>query len=125
MIEKNDYELELFNGDIGIIWPDETRRLRAWFPAPDNTLRHFAVAMLPRYSEAYAITVHKSQGSEYVDVRLLLPPADSLLLTREMMYTAVSRARRSLRVVGSERVFRAACQRRLHRASGLPEKLGW
>jgi exodeoxyribonuclease V alpha subunit len=69
------------------------------------------------------MTIHKSQGGQADDVTVLLPPEESRLLTRELLYTAVTRARRRVRVVGSERAVRAAVARRVQRASGLRHRL--
>jgi exodeoxyribonuclease V alpha subunit len=71
----------------------------------------------------FATTIHKSQGSQVDEVTVLLPPEDSRLLTRELFYTAVTRARRKVRVVGSEQAVRAALERRAQRASGLRQRL--
>jgi exodeoxyribonuclease V alpha subunit len=72
----------------------------------------------------FATTIHKSQGSQADEVTVLLPPADSRLLTRELFYTAVTRAKEKVRVVGSEASVRAAVERRAQRASGLRQRLG-
>jgi exodeoxyribonuclease V alpha subunit len=97
LITRNDYNLKLFNGDIGIILPEsESGEPRAFFPGPDNTLRQFLPLRLPEHETSYALTVHKSQGSEFDRVLLVLPDRDSPVLTRELLYTGITRARRSV-----------------------------
>lgn len=88
--------MQLFNGDTGILWQDEKGRLRAWFRRPDNTLSSISPARLPEHQTAYAITVHKAQGSEFNQVLLLLPEEDSRVLSQELLYTGITRARNRL-----------------------------
>ncbi|MBZ4658828.1 MAG: exodeoxyribonuclease subunit alpha [Desulfacinum sp.] len=124
LITRNDYDLQLFNGDVGLFWPDERDgRLYAWFRAPDGHLRKVRPLRLPPHETAYAMTVHKSQGSELDEVLLLLPPEDSRVLTRELIYTAVTRARRAVEIWGSAERLQAAVSRRTQRTSGLHERL--
>lgn len=126
MITVNDYELQLFNGDIGLIWPNETGVLRAWFIQADGTLRDVAVGSLPEHAPAWALTVHKSQGSEFDQVLLVLPSdADNALVSRELLYTGITRAREKVIVHSNEKAFLKACQRRMQRRSGLAPALGW
>lgn len=122
LITQNDYQLQLFNGDIGVIGPDDTGRLRAYFPGVDGT-RAFLPSRLPPHESVYAMTVHKSQGSEFNRIGLVLPPAMSPLLTRELLYTAITRARTQLSVFGTDQVIIDAIERRVDRASGLTEAL--
>jgi len=117
----NDYERQLFNGDSGILWnADGAGEL--CFPAAGG-LRRFPAARLYDWRESFAMTVHRAQGSEYREVCLLLPPEDHPLLTRELLYTAVTRARERVRIIGSEAVFAQAMQRHTQRYSGLQERL--
>lgn len=122
LITKNDYTLELFNGDVGIILPDRdnSEKLRAHFQTPEGEkkLRPFR---LPEHEVAYAMTVHKSQGSEFERVILLLPEKDSPVLTRELIYTAITRASQKVEIWGSEDIFRAAVSRPTLRRSGLKD----
>ena len=94
---QNDYQLRLFNGDVGIIAAasDEgpTRR-HAVFVAPDGSERRLSPARLPPHETVFAMSVHKSQGSEFDAVAVLLPPEPSPVVSRELLYTAVTRARR-------------------------------
>ncbi|MBL7255804.1 exodeoxyribonuclease V subunit alpha [Paractinoplanes lichenicola] len=122
LITANDYDNHLYNGDTGVVI-QTPQGLRAAFARGGETV------LIPpsRLSEAqplYAMTVHRSQGSQFDRVSLVLPPATSPLLTRELFYTAVTRAQSGLRIVGSEDAVRAAVTRPIARASGLRESLG-
>jgi exodeoxyribonuclease V alpha subunit len=121
LVTRNDYELGLYNGDVGVILPDPevNGELRAFFPAPEDGLRRFHPRRLPEHETAFAITVHKSQGSEFDRVLLILPDRDTPVLTRELLYTAVTRARRHVEVWSTETVFRTAVSRHVERYSGL------
>jgi exodeoxyribonuclease V alpha subunit len=124
MITRNDYNLKLFNGDIGLLLPDsDSGEPRAFFPGPDNTLRKFLPLRLPEHETAYAMTVHKSQGSEFDRVLLILPDRESPVLSRELLYTGITRARTSVELWFDEKVFRAALARRVTRTSGLCDAL--
>lgn len=121
LVTANDRGLGLSNGDLGVTVRVEGR-LRVLVRV-DGELRPFAPTRLASVDTVYAMTIHKSQGSEAESVVVVLPPEDSPLLTRELLYTAVTRARRRLVVLGSEASLRAATQRRVQRASGLAERL--
>jgi len=124
MITRNDYNLKLFNGDIGVILPDAaTGEPRAFFPGPENEVRKFLPLRLPEHQTAYALTVHKSQGSEFDRVLVVLPDRESPVLSRELLYTGITRARKSVELWFEEKVFRAALSRRVSRTSGLREAL--
>jgi len=124
LVTENDYSHKLFNGDTGIILPDlETGNPRAYFAAPDGTVRAIPPEFLPAHETAFAMTVHKSQGSEFDRVLMVLPPEDTLLLTRELIYTAITRAREAVTLWSDEAVFSAAVKRRTERRSGLRERL--
>jgi exodeoxyribonuclease V alpha subunit len=124
MITRNDYNLKLFNGDIGLLLPDgDGGEPRAFFPGPDNTLRKFLPLRLPEHETAYAMTVHKSQGSEFDRVLLILPERESPVLSRELLYTGITRARTSVELWFDEKVFRAALARQVSRTSGLRDAL--
>jgi exodeoxyribonuclease V alpha subunit len=95
IITANSYENGLFNGDTGVLLADAAGELRTWFPdpaAPDG-LRHFSPAFLPPHQAAFAISIHKSQGSEYGTVLCVLPSRDNPVLTRSLIYTAITRAK--------------------------------
>ncbi|NBC14248.1 MAG: ATP-binding domain-containing protein [Gammaproteobacteria bacterium] len=192
MITANDYEVGLYNGDVGVLWADDAGpqepeapsavaaargsgipdvistvrysgdhrdpevastaasgfgsradtsgaaapqnavalqprigRLRAHFRAADGSLRTLSVRQLPPYVCAYALTVHKSQGSEFDEVLLVLPPEPHPLATRELLYTGVTRARKQVTVHAGAAALRQACATRVQRASALGERLGW
>jgi exodeoxyribonuclease V alpha subunit len=124
MVTSNNYSLNLYNGDIGIIWPDPENRgqLRAFFQAAGQT-RSLPLFSLPEHEVVYAMTVHKSQGSEFDRVLFILPDLDTPLLTRELVYTAVTRAREEITVWGKKEILAAAISRRIERSSGLREAL--
>jgi exodeoxyribonuclease V alpha subunit len=125
LITRNDYNLHLYNGDVGLVLPDPGAGgdLRVFFQAPDGTLRTFHPVRLPEHETVYALTVHKSQGSEFDRVLFILPDRDSPVLTRELIYTGITRARERAEVWGEENVFRRAVARRTIRLSGLRDAL--
>jgi len=125
MVTANDYEVGLFNGDIGLLWRDEQQVLRAYFLQGENHVRSVSVRQLPEHSCSYALTVHKSQGSEFDEVLLVLPFDPNPVVTRELIYTGITRARRTVTVHGNRETFREGCRRRVQRRSALTEKLGW
>jgi len=127
MVLRNDYERRLFNGDQGLVLrvrrPDYDATTMTVFPRADN----FAAFPIDSIKEdlelCYAMTVHKAQGSEFDSVAVVMPEKDIPILTREIIYTAVSRARRSVTIVGSENIIRAGISRKIERYSGLREEL--
>jgi exodeoxyribonuclease V alpha subunit len=124
LITRNDYNLGLYNGDIGICLPDsEGGALRLWFEAADGTLKKYLPAQIPLYDPAWALTIHKSQGSEFQHVMVVLPERDNRVLCRELLYTAVTRARQKVVVVAREDIFKTAVKRKTVRSSGLAERL--
>jgi len=123
LVTRNDYDLQLFNGDVGVVLPRDGRTLRACFPGPEGTLRTVHPLRLPEHETAFAVTVHKSQGSEFDRVLLVFPDRPSPVLTRELLYTAVTRARSAVEIWAPEPVLRAAVSRRTRRSSGLEEAL--
>ncbi|MCI5166140.1 MAG: exodeoxyribonuclease V subunit alpha [Candidatus Electrothrix sp. GM3_4] len=123
IILRNQYEMQLFNGDTGILWQDKEGRLRAWFRKPDNTLSSISPARLPEHETAYAITIHKAQGSEFDQVLLLLPEEESRVLSQELLYTGITRARNRLILCASSERIEATVRRKTQRFSGLAEKL--
>ena len=125
MIIENDYEMGLFNGDTGLIWQVEGEGLFAFFLTEEGAYRRLPLRQLPAHVTAFAITVHKSQGSEFENVLLLLPDSESSILTRELIYTGITRAKKHLTITANPDVFTLACQRRVERHSGLAARLGW
>ncbi|MBN8482751.1 MAG: exodeoxyribonuclease V subunit alpha [Xanthomonadales bacterium] len=120
LVTRNDAALGLYNGDVGILFGEAPAApLRAWFARNDGELRACVPAQLPVFESAYAMTVHKAQGSEFDTVDLVLPSKPHPLLTREWLYTAASRARRRLVIEGSREVIAAALARPVERFNGL------
>ena len=125
IVTENSYRHRLFNGDIGVCMRDAAGTLVAWFPGDDaGHPRAFHPAALPAHESAFAMTVHKAQGSEFDTVWLLLPARGNRVLSRELVYTGITRARRALHVAGSEAVIREALARHAGRWSGLGWRLG-
>jgi len=124
MVTRNDYNLRLFNGDTGAILPNaEGNAPRACFLGAEGELRQVLAARLPEHETAYAMTVHKSQGSEFERVLIVLPDRDVPMLTRELLYTAITRARTGVEIWADEAVLSAAIARRVIRSSGLRDAL--
>ena len=125
LITRNDYQLDLFNGDTGLIVRDEERdgALRAQFIDPEGRIRSFAPTRLPPHETAYAMTIHKSQGSEFDRIFVALPNGPSLLLSRELIYTAITRAKKQVILLGDEETIIAAIEKKIERASGLRDAL--
>ncbi|UCH30447.1 MAG: ATP-binding domain-containing protein, partial [Myxococcales bacterium] len=121
IIEQNSQELQVFNGDFAMLVDGEMPV--AVVQSESEGPREIAESRLPRYSEAYALSVHKAQGSEFDEVLIILPEEDAPLLTRELLYTAVSRARKRVRIVGPKEVVKAALARRARRDSGLVDAI--
>jgi exodeoxyribonuclease V alpha subunit len=126
LITANDPVLDLYNGDVGVICVDqETQVPLAHFASvkgPAGT-RSYAPARLPSHETVFAMTVHKSQGSEFDHVALLMPDAGSQVLTRELIYTAITRAKKAVDLYSAPDVFAAAVMRLIERSSGLKDEL--
>ena len=122
LVTENDYELGLYNGDTGVIVQGGSGQASAAFER-GRELLHFSPLRLSAAQTVYAMTVHKSQGSQFDTAAVLLPSSSSRILTRELLYTAVTRARRELILVGSEDAVRRAVERPVARASGLAQRL--
>jgi exodeoxyribonuclease V alpha subunit len=124
LVTRNDHVQRLYNGDVGLVFagPDGGE-LRAYFAESSGGLRSVSPARLPEHEAAYALTVHKSQGSEFDEVLLVLPREPSRVLTRELLYTAITRARTRVEIWGSEAVVRSAIEARTERRSGLRDAL--
>lgn len=122
MVRQNDYALGLFNGDIGLCLHGE-HGLRVYFEGEDG-YRAFAPARLPSHDSAFAMTVHKSQGSEFSEVLLALPELPSPLLTRALFYTGITRAKHKVEIWGLPARLSEAVNTKAERAAGLAERLG-
>ncbi len=123
LVTRNDYALNIYNGEVGVCVLGADGTLRGHLGTADG-VRHFATARLTEVDTMHALTVHKSQGSQAAEVTILLPPEESRLLTRELLYTAVTRAERKVRLIGTEAGVRAAVARQAVRATGLRQRLG-
>ncbi len=122
MIARNDYALRLFNGDVGIVLPDERDELGVVFAdGADGAagFRRVPITRLPEHDTAFATTVHKAQGSEFDGVMIMLPSRESRVVTRELLYTGVTRARSSVVLAAGADVLRAGIATQMRRASGL------
>ena len=117
LVTANDYGLGVYNGDAGVVVAS-AHGLRAHIGSA-----HFAPSRLGQVETMFAMTIHKSQGSQADEVTVLMPPPESRLLTRELFYTALTRAKKRVRMVGPEAAVRAAIRQRAMRASGLARRL--
>lgn len=122
MITENDYRTQLWNGDIGVIATEAGERY-AYFLGADGTLRRLGIGRLPPHESAFALSVHKSQGSEVDVVSLVLPSEPSRILSRELVYTALTRAKKRVVIHGSREVLRAAITQAVSRNTGLQDLL--
>jgi len=126
IVTQNDYATQLFNGDVGVLHNvterNKKRALMACFRSGDST-RQVSLARLPSHESAHAMTVHKSQGSEFDRVAIVLPERPSRILSRELLYTAITRAKVGVSLYTSEASLRAAIEQRVERSSGLCDRL--
>ncbi|MBO0747547.1 MAG: ATP-binding domain-containing protein, partial [Acidimicrobiaceae bacterium] len=122
LVTTNDYELRLFNGDVGVVGMNPDGEAAAAFER-GGEVTWISPSRLPPTETLYATTVHKAQGSQLDEVVVVLPEPTSMLLTRQLLYTAITRARRRVTLVGSESALREAVTRPISRASGLRERL--
>jgi len=124
MVTKNMYELGLFNGDIGILRYDQDRNLRAWFEGGDTGIRAILPAYLTSTETVFAMTIHKSQGSEFNKVMVVLPEGiENQLLTRELLYTAVTRAKSDITIQGTAETILHAASCSVKRISGITGRI--
>ena len=129
IITGNDYNLRLFNGDTGIALndpettiPDDNRSVYVFFNDGDG-IRKIHPSRLSSYETAFAITIHKSQGSEYERVLVVLPDREMPILTREMIYTGITRAKSRVVILSDDGVFKQGVANRIERTSGLFDSL--
>jgi exodeoxyribonuclease V alpha subunit len=128
LVTVNDYQIKLFNGDIGIVLPDPEDPAggfpkRIFFPSEGGGFRKILPMRLPEHEAVYAMTVHKSQGSEFDRVLLILPHTQAAVLTRELIYTGITRAMHRVEIWGSRALFVEAVARHIERTSGLHDAL--
>lgn len=126
LITRNDYSTGLFNGDMGIALPEintKSGTLKIIFPVKSGEVRQVPISRLPEHETVYAMTIHKSQGSEFKDVLIILPDKHYPILTRELIYTGVTRATNSVTIWGKKEVLKEAIMNRIERTSGLRDSL--
>jgi len=125
MITQNDPIIGLYNGDIGLIFKDKADQnvLKAFFIGADNVIKKYLPARLPEHETVYAMTVHKSQGSEFNHILLVLPEKQSKVLTRELLYTGITRTKKHIDIWGMPDTFCAAIQKQIYRQSGLSDAI--
>ncbi|GAA6134953.1 exodeoxyribonuclease V subunit alpha [Oceaniserpentilla sp. 4NH20-0058] len=127
MIMQNDYGVNLYNGDIGLILPRQEAsgeiKLKAVFVGTDQQVRWLQPSRLPQHETVYAMTVHKSQGSEFDHCAFVLPDYDTQVLSKELIYTGITRAKSHLTCISHPKVLQQALTRQVQRASGLRDRL--
>ncbi|MFT5594960.1 MAG: exodeoxyribonuclease V alpha subunit [Oceanicoccus sp.] len=127
MIMQNDYGLNLYNGDIGLVLPqqgdDGKVRAKVVFIGTDQQVRWLQPSRLPAHETVFAMTVHKSQGSEFEHCALVLPDHNTQVLTKELIYTGITRAKKQLTCIGKKTIIQHALMRKVQRASGLRQRL--
>ena len=122
MVTQNDYSLDIFNGDIGITLAEEDG-FYVYFPARDAQHKRISAARLAHSETALALTIHKSQGSEFKQVAVLLPKEDSAILSRQLLYTGITRAKKQIHLWAIEKLFSKAIEQETQRAAGLHIKI--
>jgi exodeoxyribonuclease V alpha subunit len=125
LVTQNDYGVRLYNGDVGVILadPDRAGRRLAVFPTSDGSFRYLSPARLPACETTFAMTIHKSQGSQFAHAVVVLPRTPSPVLTRELLYTAITRATDRTTVLARAEIVEQALARPVQRASGLQDRL--
>lgn len=123
MIMQNNYNLGLYNGDVGLCLMDEKQQLRVYFQMADGTIGDFQTSRLPRLETVYAMTVHKSQGSEFEHTLLALPENHMPVVTRELVYTGITRAKKRLTLFADLAILSVAIKQKTQRASRLVDRL--
>jgi exodeoxyribonuclease V alpha subunit len=121
MITQNSYALGLYNGDVGIIWPDASGKLRAYFDSKED--RAYSLNMLPQYESVYVMTIHKTQGSEFDHIAIILPYQDNEALSKELLYTGITRAKKHLDIICDENVLKKTLQKISQRNSNISKLL--
>lgn len=125
LITENAVQNHIFSGDIGLVLPDETgKKAKVYFETEVDEKNHaLSLSRLPNYEPAYVMTVHKSQGSEFAHTLLIMPQTMSPVLTKELLYTAVTRAKDKFTLFSDERIWGRAVKNKVQRQSGLKEQL--
>lgn len=122
MVTRNNHALDLYNGDVGVVVPDASGEPVGAF-SDGAAFRLVPTMRLENVESVHALTIHKSQGSEYDEVVVVLPNESSRILTRELFYTGITRTKQRLTIIGSEAVVRSAISQAIRRASGLAARL--
>ncbi|MBC2607550.1 exodeoxyribonuclease V subunit alpha [Pelagicoccus albus] len=119
IVLENDYELELYNGDLGLVWQADDGSLAAYFVAANGATRRFRLSEMPSFEPAHALTIHKSQGSEFDEISCIFPGKSNRQITRELVYTAFSRAKKRVTVFSSTKTLTDAVANQAARATRL------
>ncbi|MGZ8175275.1 exodeoxyribonuclease V subunit alpha, partial [Methylobacter sp.] len=124
MVTQNNPALHLYNGDIGICMPDSfsAGKLMVFFQRADGSVKKYLPARVPHCETVFAMTIHKSQGSEFEEVLIVLPETINTVLTKELLYTAITRAKKTIKLVAGEAVFTATVRQKIERVTGLVDK---
>jgi len=138
MVTQNNPALHLYNGDIGICIPDNagaglvqsgqaqgiapTGKLMVFFQRADGSVKKYLPARVPHCETVFAMTIHKSQGSEFEEVLIVLPEVINPVLTKELLYTAITRAKKTIKLMAEEGVFTATVRQKIERITGLTDK---
>ncbi|CAG1022991.1 partial RecBCD enzyme subunit RecD, partial [Patescibacteria group bacterium] len=122
MITQNNPSLHLYNGDIGLCLPNKDGKLMVWFLRPDGTIKTYLPSRIVQCETVFAMTIHKSQGSEFNEVLIVLPDSMNPVLTKELLYTAITRAKDTIQLIANKQVFSATIQQKISRVTGLVNK---
>jgi exodeoxyribonuclease V alpha subunit len=124
MVTQNNSALHLYNGDIGICMPDKEQegKYRVFFQRADGSVKKYLPARVPHCETVFAMTIHKSQGSEFEEVLIILPEVINPVLTKELLYTAITRAKKTVILVADEAVFAGTVRQKVKRVTGLVNK---
>lgn len=123
MVTENDSQVGLYNGDIGLALVNEKGQGKVWFEVGKNEFKGILVSRIPSYEPAFVMTVHKSQGSEFEHTLFVMPTKFTPLLSKELVYTAATRAKQQLTVFATENIWKTAVKNKLTRQSGLGDWL--
>lgn len=124
LVTQNNPALHLYNGDIGLCLPDKHQggKLMVFFQRPDRSVKSYLPSRIAQCETVFAMTIHKSQGSEFEEVLIILPELINPVLTKELLYTAITRAKKTVKLVANEAVFMATIQQKVARVTGLVDK---
>ncbi len=124
MVTQNNPAMHLYNGDIGICLPDKDQggKLMVFFQRADGSVKKYLPTRIPHCETVFAMTIHKSQGSEFEEVLIALSDTINPVLSKELLYTAITRAKKTVKVLADEAVFAATVTQKIERITGLVEK---